>query len=135
MKHTLLIAEDDVDDQLLLESVFEELKLLYKLAFVENGIKALEYLKENSKELPSLILLDSNMPKKDGRETLIEIKSNEGWRSIPIIVFTTSDSEADIAYSYKHGTNAFITKPLSFCELKEIVESIDLFWLKTARLP
>jgi CheY-like chemotaxis protein len=134
LKHTLLIAEDDIDDQLLLESVFEELKLLYKLVFVENGIEALAYLEENSKKLPSLIILDLNMPKKDGRETLIEIKSNDSWCSIPIIIFTTSDSEVDIAYSYKHGTNAFITKPLSFRELKGIVESIDLFWFKTVRL-
>jgi CheY-like chemotaxis protein len=134
LKHTLLIAEDDVDDQLLLESAFDELKLLHKLVFVENGIKALAYLEENSKELPSLILLDLNMPKKDGRETLIEIKSNENWRSTPIIIFTTSDSEADITYCYKNGANTFITKPLSFRELKKIVESIDFFWLKTATL-
>lgn len=134
MEHTLLIAEDDIDDQLLLESVFEELRLLYKLVFVENGIEALSYLEENPKGLPSLILLDLNMPKKDGRETLVDIKSNERWRSIPVIIFTTSDSEADISYSYKNGTNAFITKPLSFSKLKSIVESIDLFWLKTARL-
>lgn len=135
MKHTLLIAEDDLDDQLLLESVFDELQLDYKLVFVENGIEALAYLAANTTQLPSLILLDLNMPKKDGRETLVEIKSQELWSSIPIIIFTTSDAQSDVAYTYKHGTNAFITKPLSFQALKNIVQSIDLFWFKTARLP
>lgn len=135
MKHTLLIAEDDLDDQLLLESVFDELQLDYKLVFVENGIEALAYLAANTTQLPSLILLDLNMPKKDGRETLVEIKSQELWSSIPIIIFTTSDAQSDVAYTYKNGTNAFITKPLSFQALKNIVQSIDLFWFKTARLP
>lgn len=129
MNKRLLVAEDDLDDQLLLQSVIEELDLPYEIFFAANGVAVTAYLEDQASELPALIFLDLNMPKKDGRETLVEIKSNDTWKRIPTIIFTTSDSRKDIAYCYENGANAFVTKPVSYQELKKIIMALDLFWL------
>jgi CheY-like chemotaxis protein len=138
----ILIAEDDPDDRLIIQEAFTEVQVKNPLFFVENGEELLDYLKRRNqfaniseKSLPGLILTDLNMPRKDGREALIEIKSDEELRSIPIVVFTTSKMEEDISLSYQSGVNSFITKPQTFKSFVEIMHSLTKYWLETVELP
>lgn len=128
----ILIAEDDVDDRLLIQDALAENGITeVDTVYVENGEELLDSL-NNHPTLPTLIFLDLNMPKKDGREALREIKHSERLKHIPVIVFTTSSSEDDIKLSYKHGGNTFFIKPALFSDLVEIIAIIKKYWFEKA---
>jgi len=139
---SILIAEDDEDDYLLTLEALREANVENTVYWVKDGNEILEYLssrlngnKGSSKKLPSVILLDLNMPKKDGREALQEIKSNPNFRRIPVIVLTTSAADTDVTNSYDLGVNSFIQKPDRFHELVEIVRKTFNYWFYTVNLP
>jgi CheY-like chemotaxis protein len=141
-KITMLIAEDDEDDRLLIAEALEENPLLNDRYFVENGEELMDYLHhrgsytdETSFPRPNLILLDLNMPKKDGREALKEIKSDPYLRSIPIVILTTSQAEEDIFRSYDLGVSSFITKPLTFDVLVKVMKKLTEYWFTIVELP
>ncbi len=130
----LIIAEDDLDDRLLIEDALNDNGInLTTTTFVEDGDMLLEKLK-NSKNLPDLIMLDLNMPKKDGREALREIRADQALKHIPIIVFTTSNSEEDIKMAYFEGGNTFITKPPLYSDLVDTLGIIKQYWFEKAAL-
>ncbi len=138
----ILMADDDEDDILLTVKALKQSKLLNRLLSVKDGEELMDYLKRRGKyknpessPRPGLILLDLNMPKKDGREALREIKSDESLKDIPIVVFTTSKAEEDIYRSYKLGVNSFITKPVKFEELIGVIASLGNYWFKIVKLP
>ena len=139
---TILMADDDPDDRLLVQDAFDEIRLANSLVFVVDGIDLMDYLHRRGEyahlagtPLPGLILLDLNMPKKDGREALKEIKSDPALRTIPIVVLTTSNAEEDILRTYDLGTNSFIVKPVTFDKLVEIIRKVTQYWLEIVRLP
>ncbi len=131
---TILMADDDSDDRELTRDAFQESHLANDLRFVEDGEELLEYLRGQGKYLdaprPSLILLDLNMPRKDGREALKEIKSDPRLRNIPVIVLTTSEAEEDIYKSYDLGANSYIRKPVTFEALLTIIRTIERYWFE-----
>jgi CheY-like chemotaxis protein len=130
-KHRILIVDDDADDREIIRDAFMSSLEEQDYIFIENGDKLLDYLQENSNtDVPSLIMLDLNMPGKDGRETLKEIKSNSRFHHIPTIVFTTSSSFRDRQMVYDLGANCFITKPDTFNKLIEMTTSISRLWLQ-----
>lgn len=138
----ILVAEDDADDRFLLETAFAENGFKGKLEFVENGVELLEYLRnlnatENNAEhpLPGFILLDLNMPKKDGREVLKEIKEDPRFKKIPVIVFTTTKNENEINRCYELGANTYVVKPVGFENLVKTIEDIRSYWFSTAQIP
>lgn len=140
--YTILVADDDPDDRLLLEDALTETNLARSLYFVEDGEELMDYLLVDKKynepsscPRPDLILLDLNMPRKDGREALKEIKVNPQLRSIPIIILTTSKAEEDIFRTYELGVNSFISKPVSYEELVELVKKLEMYWFETVKLP
>ena len=139
---TILIAEDDEDDRLLMEEALEENYCVNNIYFVENGEELMDYLYHRGKyqdkvanPRPNIILLDLNMPKKDGREALKEIKSEPNFRSIPIIVLTTSQAQEDIVRSYDLGVNSFITKPVTFDSLVDVMTTFTQYWFSIVELP
>jgi CheY-like chemotaxis protein len=139
---TILMADDDADDRLLTQEALAEGVLAHDLRFVKDGEELLAYLRQqgnyNSPSLaprPELILLDLNMPRKDGREALTEIKMDPKLRQIPIVVFTTSRAQQDIYQSYDLGANSFITKPASFADLVDLLRSLEQYWFEVAELP
>ncbi|MCP4583156.1 MAG: response regulator [candidate division Zixibacteria bacterium] len=139
---TIVLAEDDPDDRLMATEALEESRLANDLHIVENGEELMDYLNHRGKyaeldnwNIPGLILLDLNMPKKDGREALKEIKADPALRRIPIVVLTTSDEEEDIFRTYDLGVNSFITKPVSFESLVEIMKTLRLYWFEIVELP
>ena len=140
-KMFILIAEDDADDRFLLQTVFDEKGYTEKLEFVENGVELLDFLnnildnKSAYSNFPAFILLDLNMPKKDGREVLREIKSHPIFKKIPVIVFTTTKSEHEIRRCYELGANTYVVKPVSFDALIQVVDGIRNYWLQTASTP
>jgi CheY-like chemotaxis protein len=132
----ILMAEDDVDDRLLARDALTESGSEGDLRFVDNGEELLDYLlgrgKFNADALrPRLILLDLNMPLKDGRQALREIKSNPLLRQIPVVVLTTSHADTDIDLVYHLGANSFITKPVRYEALVEVMRILSDYWLKT----
>ena len=136
------MADDDPDDRLLLKEAFEESSLGNIIDFKVDGQDLIDYLKRkgpyaalNNTQLPGLILLDLNMPRKDGRETLREIKSDSNLRHIPVVILTTSESEDDVWLSYNLGVNSFIVKPVTFERLVHLVRTITDYWLQIVRLP
>ena len=138
----ILMADDDDDDVLLTQKALKQGKLLNELHCVKDGEELLDYLLhrgayENATEAPrpGVILLDLNMPRKDGREALKEIKSNADLKDIPIVVFTTSKAEEDIYRSYKLGVNSFITKPVTFERLIEVMQMLGKYWFEIVTLP
>ena len=138
----ILMAEDDEDDRLLALDAFTEVKLLNDLYFVENGEELLDFLYHRgayadpeTSPRPGIILLDLNMPKKDGRAALKEIKSDENLRSIPIIVLTTSKAEEDIYNSYELGVSSFIVKPVTFEGLVNVITNLGRYWFEVVELP
>ncbi|VUD58815.1 Response regulator rcp1 [Thalassocella blandensis] len=131
----LIIADDDLDDQLLIKDALEQNGVDQKsVTFVENGEDLLSILNNSTKELPSLILLDLNMPKKDGRETLIDLKKHERYKSIPVIIFSTSSIPEDIKVMYEHGANTFITKPSLYEDLVKTMGVVKSYWLEVSQL-
>ncbi len=138
---TILTAEDDPDDRLLVKDAFTESGQDNKLFFVVDGIDLLQFLRhqgnyEANKDAPrpDLILLDLNMPRKDGRESLAEIKSDPDLRYIPVVVLTASEAEADILKTYNLGGAGFIIKPESFEGLLEVVKGLNQYWFELVEL-
>lgn len=138
----ILMADDDDDDFLLTQKALKESKLLNTLCRVKDGEELMEYLRhegryEGIKECyrPGVILLDLNMPRKDGREALKEIKSDKDLKNIPVVVFTTSKAEEDIYKSYQLGVNSFITKPVTFDGLIRVVQTLGKYWFEIVELP
>ncbi len=138
----ILVAEDDADDRFLLETAFAENGFKGKLEFVENGVELLDYLRNLKAEdantehpLPGFILLDLNMPKKDGREVLKEIKEDPRFKKIPVIVFTTTKNENEINRCYELGANTYVVKPVGFENLVKTIEDIRSYWFSTAQIP
>ena len=138
----ILIADDDEDDCMLAQEALAESRLAKAARIVRDGEELMDYLynrgQYTDKKLaprPDLILLDLNMPRKDGREALREIKADSKLRSIPIIVLTTSKAEEDIYRSYDLGANSFIIKPMTFSSLVEVMRTIGKYWLETVELP
>ena len=137
---TILLADDDPDDRLLVKEAFEENYLLNPLEMVEDGEELMDYLYKRGKYAetavrPSLILLDLNMPRKSGIEALQEIKSDAFLRNIPVIVLTTSKAEEDILRSYDLGVNSFVVKPVTFESLVELVRELGKYWFQLVELP
>ncbi|WNJ17774.1 response regulator [Pontibacter sp. G13] len=138
----LLIAEDDPEDRMLMADAMEECQWLGPSAFVEDGEELMNYLNRvepyahlRDENLPGLILLDLNMPRKDGREALEEIKADPRLETIPIVVFSTSRAEEDIHTTYQLGVNSFITKPANFANLVDMMKTIKKYWLEIVELP
>ena len=132
---TILVAEDDADDRFLIQTAFEEKGYTDKLDFVENGVEVISYLADNAKNnVPRIILLDLNMPKKDGRQVLRELKQHELFKRIPIVVFTTTKNENEITRCYDLGANTYIVKPTTFDELLFLVEQIHSYWQNVAAI-
>ncbi len=139
---TILMADDDPDDRQLTREAFEEAKLVNDLRFVEDGMELLDYLNRRGKYVdpatsprPGIILLDLNMPRKDGREALVEIKADPKFRAIRVIVLTTSKAEEDILRSYNLSAASYITKPVTFESLVDVVKTLGKYWLEIVELP
>ena len=139
---TILMADDDEDDRVLAKAALEECRLANDLHFVRDGEELMDYLYRRGKYTkladsprPGLILLDLNMPRKDGREALQEIKADLDLRYIPIVVLTTSQAEEDIYRSYNLGANSYITKPVTFESLVEVMKAIGKYWFEIVELP
>lgn len=138
----ILMADDDADDRLLAKDALAECRLSNDLRFVENGEELIDYLQRRGKYVnladsprPGLILLDLNMPKKDGREALKEIKEDPRLCTIPVVVLTTSKADTDIGRIYELGANSFISKPVSFDSLVEVMKILGRYWFEIVELP
>ena len=139
---SILMADDDADDRLMAQDAFDEVHLANELHFVEDGEALLDYLyrrghyaTRSAGQEPGLILLDLNMPKKDGREALREIKSDPELRQISIVVLTTSKAEEDIYSSYDSGASSFISKPVTFEGLVDVMKGLGRYWFEIVDLP
>jgi CheY-like chemotaxis protein len=130
----VLLVEDDAGDVVLIQEAFEHNKVRNRLHVVGDGVEAMEFLR-NGGERPDLILLDLNLPRKDGREVLAEVKGDAVLRSIPVVVLTTSKAEEDILRSYDLHANAYVTKPVDFNRFIEVVRQIDEFFVTVVKLP
>lgn len=140
--HIILMAEDDSDDRLLAQDALVESGLATDVHFVEDGVELMDYLNRKNKfsqmaasPRPGLIILDLNMPKKDGREALREIRANPDLRKIPVVVFTTSTADTDISRVYELGANSFISKPVAFNSLVDVMKAIGQYWFSVVVLP
>lgn len=138
----ILMADDDDDDYLLTQKALKQSKLLNTLCRVQDGEELMDYLQQRGEYTddkpcprPGVILLDLNMPRKDGREALKEIKSDPKLRDIPVVVFTTSKAEEDIYKSYQLGVNSFITKPVTFDGLIKVIQALGKYWFEIVELP
>ncbi|HEX8237562.1 MAG TPA: response regulator [Abditibacteriaceae bacterium] len=139
---TILVADDDEDDLRLVTDAFKATDATLDLRYAENGEELLNYLHRqgaygapSASPLPALILLDLNMPVKDGREALAEIKSDPRLRRIPVVVLTTSEAKEDIQASYDLGVNSFITKPSTYTGLIKLMRTLYEYWIKSVQLP
>lgn len=137
----ILIAEDDADDRFLLQAAFEENGFGDRLHFVQNGLEVLEYLKfcqtspQSELTFPRFVLLDLNMPKKDGREVLREIKQDPQLQDIPVVIFSTTNNEQEMRRCYELGANSYITKPNSFDALVRTVAALRSYWVSPSPQP
>ena len=138
----ILMADDDADDRMLTKEALDESRVLNDLRFVENGEELLDYLMlrgnysdPESAPRPSLILLDLNMPRKDGRTVLKELKNDPELRQIPVVVLTTSKADEDIYKSYDLGVNSYIVKPVTFEALVDILQTLEKYWFEIVELP
>ncbi|WP_309637871.1 response regulator [Methylibium sp.] len=139
---TILMADDDADDRAMTKEAFDESKLANDLRFVCDGVELMDYLKRRgayadpaTSPRPGLILLDLNMPKKDGREALREIKDDPQLKSIRVVVMTTSKAEEDIARIYDLSAASYISKPVTFPALLDVVRALGKYWLEIVELP
>lgn len=139
---TILMADDDADDRQMTREAFEQARVANDLRFVENGAELMDYLHRRDKfkdpalfPPPGLILLDLNMPLKDGREALREIKADPRLKSIRIVVMTTSTAEEDVCRTYQLGAESFITKPVTFAALVDVIQAMGRYWLEIVELP
>lgn len=138
----ILLADDDEDDVVLVRDSFQRSKLSNDLHVVEDGVELMNYLRRQGtfadperSPRPDIILLDLNMPRMDGREALKEIKNDQKLKDIPVIILTTSQTHADISRSYQDGANCFITKPVTFQSMCEVVSKFGEYWFQIVRLP
>lgn len=138
----ILMADDDADDRAFTKEALRESRLVNDLHFVENGEELMDYLHGRGAfaapgvaPRPGLILLDLNMPKKDGREALAEIKSDPELRRIPVVVLTTSKAEEDVLRSYDLGANSFISKPVTFAGLVNVMRELGKYWFEIVERP
>ncbi len=138
----IVVADDDADDRMMIKDAFAESKLGNPIDFVEDGVQLIEYLRREGKykhlagePYPGFILLDLNMPRKDGRTVLQEIKNDPVLHRIPVVILTTSKAEEDIIKTYNLGVNSFICKPVSFDKLVDIVKTVGHYWIEIVALP
>lgn len=138
----ILIADDDAEDTMLIKDALKESRLKNGVQSVEDGEQLMQYLRNEGKysdknkyPTPGIILLDLNMPKKDGREALKEIKSDKYLRTIPIVILTTSKAEEDILKTYNLGVNSFITKPVKFSMMVDVMKTLNKYWFEIVELP
>ena len=135
----VLLVEDDPGDVVLIQEAFEDNKVRNRLHCVSDGVDALRFLRREDEfadaPRPDLILLDLNLPRKDGREVLAEVKTDEQLQQIPVVVLTTSKLEEDVLRSYKLHANAYVTKPVDFDRFIEVVRQIDEFFVTVVKLP
>jgi len=135
----LLLVEDNEPDVRLTMEALREAKVKNRLWVVEDGVEAMEFLRQQGRHAnvprPDLILLDLNLPRKDGRLVLKEIKADESLKRIPVVILTTSKSEEDVLKAYDLHANCYITKPVDFNRFMEVVKSVEEFWLTVVRLP
>jgi CheY-like chemotaxis protein len=139
---TILLADDDEDDRLMTRDALRDARLHNELRTVIDGVELLQYLRREGKfaepsssPRPGMILLDLNMPRMDGREALGEIKQDPELRSIPVVILTTSKAEEDVIRSYDLGVNSFITKPVTFLGLVEVMKVFSRYWMEIVDLP
>ena len=135
----VLLVEDNPTDVMLTREAFLTAKLIVKLHVAEDGVEAMQFLRREGRysgaPRPDLILLDLNMPRKNGLEVLALVKADELLRTIPVVVLTTSKTEMDIAQAYKHHANCYISKPVDFQAFAEVISSIKGFWFNVVTLP
>ena len=135
----ILLVDDNPADIRLTQEAFKEVKIHSTLHIVRDGAEALSFLQRTDRfsaaPRPDLILLDLNLPKKDGREVLAELKNTPAFKSIPIVILTTSSAEEDILHTYNHHANCYITKPADLDEFIDVVKQIEQFWLSIVQLP
>jgi CheY-like chemotaxis protein len=139
---TIVVADDDADDRLLIADAFQEARLANPVEFVTDGEELIQYLTAQGKfehragkPMPGLILLDLNMPRMDGRAVLTRMKSDPTLRRIPVVVLTTSKAEEDILRTYDLGVNSFISKPVTFDALVDLVKTLKHYWIELVELP
>lgn len=142
MTVTILMADDDEDDRLLTRDALTESRVVNDFHCVADGIELMKYLRREGLykddelyPIPSLILLDLNMPRLDGREALEQIKRDPALRSIPVIILTTSKAEEDMMHAYELGAASYITKPVTFDKLVELMKSLGRYWVEFVELP
>ena len=135
----ILLVEDNPGDERLTREALKEGKVYSNLHWVKDGVEALEFLRKQGKykntPRPDIILLDLNLPKKDGREVLQEIKNDDKLKRIPVVILTTSKAEEDVLKSYNLHANCYVTKPVDLEQFIVVVKSIDMFWLTVVTLP
>ena len=135
----ILLVEDNPGDVRLSRETLKDFKVLNHLSVVGDGVEAMAYLRREGKYVhasrPDLILLDLNLPRKDGREVLTEIKVDEHLKRIPVVILTTSSAEQDILNTYEHHANCYIKKPVDLDQFSAVVKSIEEFWFTTVQLP
>lgn len=138
----ILMADDDADDKMLTKEALQESRVLNELYFVNDGIELLAYLRGEGKyndrseyPFPSIVLLDLNMPKMDGREALAEMKQDKLLRSVPVVILTTSKAEEDMVKGYDLGAASYITKPVTFEDLVQLMKTVGKYWVEFVELP
>lgn len=135
----ILLVEDNPADVELTRETLEDAKIYNRLHVVSDGVEAMQYLRREGKYRdairPDLILLDLNLPRKDGREVLLELKNDPALRAIPVVVLTSSDAEKDVLRSYDLGANCYVTKPVDLDQFGKVVRSIEDFWFMVVKLP
>lgn len=136
----ILMADDDKDDQMLTQDALKASRVTNDLHFVNDGVELLDYLRgqgkfENNNPWPGLILLDLNMPRMDGREALAEIKKDPALRRIPVVILTTSKTEEDMLRGYDLGAASYLTKPVTFDGLVELMQALGRYWIEFVELP
>lgn len=138
---TILIADDDHDDRLFMEQALRQNGFSQTIQFVEDGEELMEYLRHEGRFLdqnvpwPNLLILDLNMPRKNGFQALEEIKDDPKLRRLPVVVMTTSSADEDVVKTYNLGVNSFVTKPFNFSRLVEMVGALKTYWMDTVKLP
>src|SRR4028118_376009 len=135
----ILLVEDSATDVMLAEEALEQAKMCNRLHVVKDGVEAMAFLRNEGEYAnvprPDLILLDLNMPRKDGREVLAEVKSDDGLKQIPVVVLTTSQAQEDVLKAYGLHANCYISKPVDFEQFANVVRAIDQFWFTIVTLP
>lgn len=138
---TILIADDDHDDRLFMEQALRKNGFIQDIQFVEDGEELMDYLRQEGRfaaqgaPWPNLLILDLNMPRKNGFQALEEIKNDPKMRRLPVVVMTTSSADEDVVKTYNLGVNSFVTKPFNFNRLVEMVGALKTYWMDTVKLP